>query len=191
VSYLVEVTWEQILAGMIAELTPVLNVDGTDPTKYLRQLDVYVGQFEGEEGMVQGGIAGRTPAVLVDLAGEKSLHSTVARNFDHVEGTFLAICATDVHRTRKDRERLFAVMRDVRRRLGGRRLGLQISGLRYDGLVVVAERPQLLAYGVKFTTRYHVDLTRSTSNDLLLETTGTITNTDEPPKTIGGLDQTF
>ncbi len=185
------VTWEQILGGMITGLASITVPQGgaASSTQYLRVCDHYLGQFESEEAFTQGGLAGRTPAVLVAFAGETSLHSSVSHKSDHVEGNFIAFCASDSHRSREDRDVIFKVMRDVRQLLGAKRLGLAISPLRYRGIIIVSEKPQLFAWGVKFSTRYHLDLSRAPAQDeTLAALVGDVTNTDQPPKTIGQID---
>ena len=106
--------------------------------------------------------------------------------------TFLAICASDSHRSRQDRDRLFGVLRDVRRLLVGRRLGLtDISPLAYRGILTLVEKPQIFAYAAKLETTLHYDWTRPPAGQTQIEVVEGTVRTGNPPETVGGLRRTY
>jgi hypothetical protein len=157
-------SWIGILDGMISVLQPITAQTGvpmTPPNQILRQVGRYCGEFDGEKALEGYGISGRTPAVLVDFAGEKSVTMTVGRRRQKVEGSFVAIVCTDAHRTPEDRNSLLAVIERVRIQLVSRRLGLDITPLWYKEIIVYRELPQLAAYGVVFATQYWLDLSHA------------------------------
>lgn len=183
-------SWAQVLDAMVTALLPIAIPDGGAATtdRYVYQLGRYLGQFKVKEGMVQAGIAGRCPAVLVDFAGERPLEASISGRRQRVEGTWLAICCTDKHRTREDRDVLLKLCDDVRRRLVGHRLGLAMSHMTYGGLLTVAEAPELFAYAVKVSATYHVDWsTRPADQVPLAAVTGDLMDqaTDPPTPRVG------
>jgi hypothetical protein len=63
---------------------------------------------------------------------------------------------------------IFQVCEDVRVLLGSRAFGFNMQPLRFAGIAVLAEKPEAYAWGVKFTSRRHVDYTKKGPFDTLL-----------------------
>ena len=179
-------TTEGVLAAMLTALAALKPAGGpTGPVtaqKYLRVLDRYVaGSIKGVDAqsvdpkmvLTVNGIAGRTPAVLVDYIGDRPLRTTIGYKVAKVESNYIAICVADPKRP--DREKpigavpgIFQVTEDVRHLLGSRAFGFNMQPLRFAGIAVIGETPEMYAWGVKFTSRRHVDYTKSGPFDTLL-----------------------
>jgi hypothetical protein len=183
-------TWEQIVDGMIARLDVIAIPQGgaESSTRYLRFVERYLGQLDPADPNASRKYAGRCPGVFVDFAGEKEESIAVGRRVQELEGTFLAICLTDSHRSRQDRDRIWLTCRNVRAQLVSQNLGLDMTKLRYKGLVVAADKPHLYALGLRFTTNYRLETTMApATNDTLNTFEGTVTKDDTPPTTLGGI----
>jgi len=186
-------TWEQILDKMLLALGPLKIPQGgaASPSAYLRHLDRYLGEFEldEEEARRSGREYVNCPAMLVNFAGETGATGTVGRRTQRATGRFAVICAVDSRRSRDDRARLFAMLRDARRLLVGRRWAdLEMEPLQYDRILFVVERPQLFAYAVRLTTQYILDWTAAPAGaGMLDELRGTVQTIDQPPRPIGDL----
>lgn len=176
-------TTEGVLAAMLTALAS-LKAPGTGvtATKYLRVVDRYVaGSIKGVDAesvdtnlvLTVNGVAGRTPAVLVDYVGDRPLRTTIGYKIAKVESTYIAICIADPKRPNREAPvgavpGIFQVCEDVRRLLGSRAFGFNMQPLRFAGFAVIAEKPEAYAWGVKFISRRHVDYTKSGPFDTLL-----------------------
>jgi hypothetical protein len=176
-------TIEGVLNAMLAELAPLAPIAPSSITDvaYLRVLERYVaGSVTGDQvakvdskTLMINGLAGRTPAVLVDYIGDRPLRATIGYKTAKVESTYIAICVADPARPNREKPvgavpGIFQVCEDVRVRLGSRDFGFNMQPLVFAGIVVLAETPGAYAWGVKLTSRRHVNYTKATSGELLL-----------------------
>jgi hypothetical protein len=164
--------FDQVLDGMVTELDPLRAAAWAQSDRFT--LKRYMGEKFNVEDAETRGVAGRTPAVLVALAGDRPVRTTMGGRRALNELTVLAICASDSHRSKDDRAVVLSMVADVRHQLGGRHLGLPIQPLRYGGLDVVAEHEKLFAYAARFTARYRVSYAKDPGADLLLAADGQI-----------------
>ena len=184
------VTWEQLVDGMLDELRPLERTEGG--SQPIRTLARYVGEFAAgveRDPEKMRAVAGRCPAVLIEWGGEKDRGLTVGRRSQRLEETLIAICVTDTRRSRDDRKALWSIARQVRQTLVNKRLGLAITLLRYTRTVVVVDSAELYALGVVFTTdvRWLPTVDAPAPSETLERVQGTVTNSDEPPGTLGEL----
>ena len=171
--------FDQVLDGVVAELDPLRAAAWTAGKRLT--LKRYGGERFNVEDAEQRGVAGRTPAVLVALAGDRPVRTTIGGKRALMEMTVLAICCSDSARSKDDRTDVVDDMvADVRKQLGGRRLGLPIQPIRYGGLVVVAEHEKLFAHAARFTARYRVDYSKDPGDGHLLSAEGQIVPPFDP-----------
>jgi hypothetical protein len=176
-------TTELVLAAMMAQLGALkAPSSGVTSTQYLRVLDRYVaGTITGVDSqnvdskmmLLGAGVAGRTPAVLIDYVGDRPIRTTIGYKVAKVESTYIAICVADPKRPNREAPvgavpGIFQVCEDVRVLLGSRAFGFNMQPLRFAGIAVLAEKPEAYAWGVKFTSRRHVDYTKKGPFDTLL-----------------------
>jgi hypothetical protein len=164
--------FDQVLDGVVAELDPLRAAAWAESERFT--LKRYMGERFNVEDAETRGVAGRTPAVLVALVGDRPVRTTIGGRRALNELTLQAICASDSHRSKDDRAVVLSMVADVRKQLGGRRLGLPIQPLRYSGIDVVAEHEKLFAYAARFTARYRVSYAKDPGADLLLAADGQI-----------------
>lgn len=152
-------TIDRILDGIVTKLQTQLKADVGEPEtpdRYLKHCARYMGELVNTDYAVgQSGIMGRCPAILVAYAGERKIRGTVGGRTSYVESTFIAMCCSDNEHGSAERKGVLAMMADVDHLIAGKSLGLDMTRLLPQAQVVVLEAPRLLAYGVRFTTRYH------------------------------------
>lgn len=180
------VTRDEVLDGMVTALASLKPAKGSPitPTAYVRDISRYAGEFSSQEAM-QRGMAGRTPAILIAYERERVLSTTVGRKVDKVEGSFFAICCNDAERSRDDRASIFKLMGDATQLLGARYLGLSIQALRYTGDSLVADDGKVLAYALRFTTRYRRDYTKQATYPPLLSADGSLNDATSGETVVG------
>lgn len=145
----------------------------TTTLRPVRTLQRYVGaEFQVVEGNRRG-IAGRTPALRVRWAGARGIRATISRRRQRVEATISVIVASDIHRSKDDRD-MTSLAESVQKLVAGKSLGLNMAKLMYRTTDTLRDEDSLMALAVVFTTRYWAEYTVDPGADLLLAADGQI-----------------
>lgn len=164
---------DAIVAKLTTELVPTVGQPVTTlKPAYLAQR--YTGaEFKVDESFKRG-IAGRTPALLVHHAGDKSIKTTVGRRVDRVESTIRVIVCTDAQTEKDRRSAIIDVTESVRNKIGARAFLLPIQPMRWQSTTTLHDSDSMLAIGVSFTTRHRVDYTVDPGADEIVTVGGEI-----------------
>jgi hypothetical protein len=174
---------DAIINGMLAGLASLAPAAGSGaqpwPARpYLRELRRYTGELRTPDvALGEGGIYARTPAILVAFAGQRRLRSMLSGKSHQMEGTYLALCCSDIQRSLTDRNVLYGILEDCEQLLGGRQVAAGAAKLKPDQVVTVIEDPKLYCYGLKFTTRYWTQTVSAGPFDILTDVIGRVWNT--------------
>lgn len=166
------------ITAQVATLAPSVGGAVTS-TKYVRKVQRSMGSLRDVTEDQQRGVAGNCPCALVGIDGApKRIRSTIGRRVDKIEQGFKVACFADHQQSRDRRSTLLRMLEDVRDLVSARAFGLGIQPLKYEGEVTECETDALLGISARFSSRYHVDYSKSAAYDTMLDAFGKISKVD-------------